>query len=115
MKDSSSKYSYAVGTVWLDIETNPSIGCSWNIGTKQSNCQYIKELVNAFNAKRRSVGIYASHYMWIQILGGASECKSFTDKPIWYAHYDMKPNFDDWNSNSFGGWAKPTLKQFTDR
>ncbi len=52
--------------------------------------------------------------MWIQILGGADECKNFIDKPIWYAHYDSKPNFDDWNSNKFGGWTKPTLKQFTD-
>lgn len=53
--------------------------------------------------------------MWIQILGGTNECQNFTDKPIWYAHYDMKPNFDDWSSNKFGGWVKPTLKQFSDR
>ena len=61
------------------------------------------------------MGIYASHYMWIKILGGADECQNFTDKPIWYAHYDFKQDFNDWSLNRFGGWVKPTLKQFSDR
>ena len=53
--------------------------------------------------------------MWIKILGGADECQNFTDKPIWYAHYDFKQDFNDWSLNRFGGWVKPTLKQFSDR
>ena len=64
MQDPSSLYSYAVGTIWIDFETNPSTGCSWTIGTKETNCDYLKELVDAFNKYGREVGIYASHYMW---------------------------------------------------
>ena len=51
--------------------------------------------------------------MWNQILGAADACKNFKEKPLWYAHYDFKPNFDDWESNEFGRWDNPALKQFT--
>ena len=114
MADSSSFYSHATGTIWLDIETNPSLGCSWDIGTKEANCDYIGELVRALGQSGREVGIYASHYMWTQILGGGQECQQFTDKLLWYAHYDQKENFDDWKANPFGGWRLPSLKQYTD-
>jgi hypothetical protein len=33
--------------------------------------------------------------------------------PIWYAHYDGEPSFNDWQS--FGGWSRPTAKQFSDQ
>ena len=52
--------------------------------------------------------------MWTQILGSGEECKLFTDKLLWYAHYDKKENFDDWEANKFGGWQVPSLKQYTD-
>ena len=29
------------GMVWLDIEENPSPGCSWSASSFESNCQYI--------------------------------------------------------------------------
>lgn len=47
-------------------------------------------------ARGRSVGIYASHYMWPLILGGVDKCSIFTALPIWYAHYDNVQNFNDW-------------------
>jgi len=31
---------------------------------------------------------------------------------LWYAHYDGKKTFDDYATNKFGGWEKPTLKQY---
>lgn len=71
--------------------------------------------MTAFDQRQRSVGIYASHYMWIQIFGQADACQLFVDRPLWYAHYDFKESFEDWDSNRFGGWVEPTLKQFTDR
>ncbi len=52
------------GKIWLDIETNPSHGCSWDANTFKQNCDYIEELVDAIKAAGRSPGIYASHYMW---------------------------------------------------
>lgn len=51
--------------------------------------------------------------MWNQIFGAADACQLFMDRPLWYAHYDYKEDFDDWEANKFGGWLEPTLKQFT--
>jgi hypothetical protein len=66
---SSSAFEYTTGTIWIDVETNPSSGCTWNIGNPESNCQYLKELVSAIEARGRAVGIYASAFMWNQIFG----------------------------------------------
>ena len=52
------------GMIWLDIETNPSGGCSWTQASGSSNCQYVTELVNAIRAKGKVPGIYATYYMW---------------------------------------------------
>ena len=66
----SANYS----TIWLDIETNPSTGCSWADRSFEANCEYIGELVNAITSLGKKAGIYASHYMWVQILGSATAC-----------------------------------------
>jgi hypothetical protein len=50
--------------------------------------------------------------MWLQILGAVDRCNLFTSLPLWYAHYDNKMNFDDWETSKFGGWATPTMKQY---
>lgn len=42
-----SVFEYQTGTIWLDIETNPSGGCSWKIGTPATNCDFIQELIKA--------------------------------------------------------------------
>jgi GH25 family lysozyme M1 (1,4-beta-N-acetylmuramidase) len=52
------------GKVWLDIETNPSTGCSWSGHDAASNCNFMTELANAIKAKGKNVGIYSSMYMW---------------------------------------------------
>ena len=59
------------GMIWLDVETNPSSGCSWSSFSAASNCQYLGELVNAIKSHGKVPGIYASHYMWTQIMGAA--------------------------------------------
>ncbi len=76
--------------VWLDIETNPSSGCSWKSFSPQSNCDYIGSLIKAIRAKGKNVGLYASLHMWTEIMGSKSSCTSFTSYPLWYAHYDNK-------------------------
>lgn len=35
------------GMIWIDAESNPSDGCSWNDYSSDSNCDYIAELVQA--------------------------------------------------------------------
>lgn len=75
------------GMVWLDIETNPSPGCSWgvedqeeqykanpsafNSTTTGANCDYIGQLISALKARGQSVGVYASKYMWGLVAGSS--------------------------------------------
>jgi hypothetical protein len=33
--------------IWLDLETNPSPGCSWKDFSNESNCKYIEDLIAA--------------------------------------------------------------------
>ena len=100
------------GMIWMDVETNPSSGCSWASFSHASNCDYLGELVNAVKAQGKVPGIYASHYMWTEIFGTASACPHYTSVAMWYAHYDGKETFDDYAALSFGGWTKPTVKQY---
>lgn len=111
-RNTSSMFDYQAGTIWLDIETNPSTGCSWGQGTPDSNCQFTRDLIGAIEANGRAVGVYASGYMWNQIYGGKEQCAVFGAYPLWYAHYDGKEDFGDWEANKFGGWSRPTIKQF---
>ena len=34
------------GTVWIDVETNPSSGCSWSGHDANSNCQFLTEILD---------------------------------------------------------------------
>jgi GH25 family lysozyme M1 (1,4-beta-N-acetylmuramidase) len=107
-----SAFEYQTGMIWLDIETNPSAGCSWKIGNATSNCDFIQELIKSLEARGRAVGIYASSYMWNEIFGSKDVCTVFSSYPLWYARYDGKKSFDDYYLNKFGGWTTPTLKQY---
>lgn len=110
--NATSPYEYIYGTIWLDIETNPSTGCSWSLKSAAENCDFVQELVSAIKKRGRAVGIYASAYMWTQILGAKDACQKFVDIPLWYPHYDSQASFADWESSKFGGWSTPTIKQY---
>lgn len=103
---SSSLY----GMVWIDVETNPSPGCSWSGHDGASNCQFLQDIVNHVKSKGKKVGIYATAYMWQTIFGSRSACPAVASSQLWYAHYDKSPSFSDFGS--FGGWTKPTIKQY---
>lgn len=98
------------GMVWLDVETNPSSGCSWSGYSATSNCGYVQELVSAVKANGKAVGIYSSSSMWQTIMGSRYGCKNVASQPLWYAHYDNTQSFSDFQA--FGGWTKPTMKQY---
>jgi GH25 family lysozyme M1 (1,4-beta-N-acetylmuramidase) len=66
---SSSLY----GTIWLDIETNPSSGCGWS-SDHNSNCVFLSELISRVKSHGKVAGIYASKVMWTNIMGSASAC-----------------------------------------
>jgi hypothetical protein len=108
-----------VGTLWLDIETNPSSGCGWS-SDLASNCAWIQELVDAARAAGQHVGIYASHFEWGQVAGAACTLKKSHSEveplPMWYAHYDHDASTcSDYDSAlKFGGWTTPFMKQYDD-
>ncbi len=97
------------GKVWIDVETNPSTGCAWG-SDHAANCNFLTEIVNRVKYHGKTVGIYASTYMWQTIMGSATACTGLGAYELWYAHYDNSPSFSDFKS--FGGWTKPAFKQF---
>jgi GH25 family lysozyme M1 (1,4-beta-N-acetylmuramidase) len=98
------------GMVWIDIETNPSSGCSWTGHDANSNCQFVIDTINRIKSKGKNVGIYASKYMWQSIFGSYTACPNVASQQLWYAHYDGSPSFSDFQP--FGGWTKGTIKQY---
>jgi hypothetical protein len=48
--------------------------------------------------------------MWTTIFGGKTACPAVGGNKLWYAHYDGSAAFTDFSA--FGGWTKPTMKQF---
>jgi hypothetical protein len=95
-----------VKKVWLDIED--CTGC-WNDAA--SNVAYIGSLADAFEKAGIKVGIYTSTGEWAQVTGNTGK---FSDKDLWYAHYDGNPSFSDFHHGYIGGWSSPTMKQFAD-
>jgi GH25 family lysozyme M1 (1,4-beta-N-acetylmuramidase) len=98
-------------TIWIDVETNPSPGCSWSGHDSNSNCEFLMETISALKAKGKKVGVYASRYMWGTIFGSYTACaQAATNIPLWYPHYDNTPSFADFQP--FGGWTAPKIKQY---
>lgn len=48
--------------------------------------------------------------MWQSIMGSRSACHTLSSYELWYAHYDGKQSFSDYET--FGGWTKPSMKQY---
>lgn len=48
------------GMVWVDVETNPSSGCSWSGHDGNSNCQFIADIISRIKSHGKKVGVYAS-------------------------------------------------------
>lgn len=99
------------GMMWFDIETNPSPGCGWS-GDLASNCAFLGELIDAAHGLGIHTGVYASEYMWGRIMGDSCHVGADKASPLWYAHYDHRPSFSDFQP--FGGWSKPNVKQYWD-
>ncbi len=60
----SSLGSSNYGMIWIDVESNPSSGCSWASYSGSANCDYITQLVNAVRSQGKVPGIYASSSQW---------------------------------------------------
>jgi len=92
------------GRVWLDIE-----GKQYWLGNTSSNKSWYQQLADACKTYGVKCGVYTNKTQWIDIFGSSSYSYG-SSYPLWYAHYDNKPNFSDFSS--FGGWTKPHAKQY---
>ena len=92
------------GRVWLDIE-----GSQYWTTDYATNQNFYKALVDSCVTYGVKCGIYSSASQWSAIFGSLSYSYGATN-PLWYAHYDNKPNFCDFSP--FAGWSKPYAKQY---
>ena len=74
MIDDLKDYDY--GMVWLDIEDNPSSGCSWSDNDIDTNCDIIIALGNTTVENGKKVGIYSNYNEWSSYIffGDAGAC-----------------------------------------
>jgi len=92
------------GMLWFDVEQ-----CDGCWGDVDSNAQYLLEAVQAAQSSGLNVGMYSSEGEWPQTVGSST---AFDSLPLWYAHYDGDPSFDDSWAYEFGGWTSPAIKQY---
>eukprot|EP00054_Salpingoeca_dolichothecata_P031787 m.264614 g.264614 ORF g.264614 m.264614 type:complete len:284 (-) comp28033_c0_seq1:44-895(-) len=90
------------GTVWLDIEGTQY----WHSSTSE-NVAFFNGLVDALAAHAQIIGVYTSKSQWEPIMGSST---AGSRHPLWYAHYDGNPSFSDFEA--FGGWTRPSIKQY---
>jgi GH25 family lysozyme M1 (1,4-beta-N-acetylmuramidase) len=99
------------GKIWIDIE-----GSEYWTTNIDRNKDWYESLVDVCRVQAMlhpdiSCGIYSSHYQWVDIFGSADYTYG-NDLPLWYAHYDNIPSFDDYGTDPFGGWTSPHAKQY---
>lgn len=93
------------GRVWLDIEQADPY---WSDDVNANKIWY-QNLVDACGTYNVDCGIYSSWPQWQQIFGSTKYVYN-PQFPLWVAHYDGKKTFSDFVP--FGGWTRPTIKQF---
>ena len=49
--DDEESNGTAYGMIWIDVETNPSSGCSWSGYSASSNCDYVNAMIKEIKAK----------------------------------------------------------------
>ncbi|EGG20940.1 component of the counting factor complex [Cavenderia fasciculata] len=93
------------GTLWIEVEQCD--GC-WS-GSVSENAQFVVQTVKAAISLQITIGIYSSVDEWAQTVGSFDDYSALKQ---WYAHYDGVPSFNDTEYYSYGGWTKPTMKQY---
>ena len=103
------------GKVWIDVENNPSKGCSWTALPAGSGCAFLREMVAVIQEQQGTTpGIYANHNGWSSTVGLDCQLQGEYSLSLWYAHYD-KDGSSCSDFTPFGGWDTPSMKQFTDK
>ena len=78
------------GSIWLDIESDPSTGCSWSQDLTK-NCQTMAELAAAVNSTGIPWGTYTSAYEWGTLMNPGCTVPLAVEHPLWYPHYEKPP------------------------
>jgi hypothetical protein len=99
------------GTMWLDIEYNPSGSCGWSKDLG-ANCRFLQALVDAAQGMGVHVGVYSSHYEWGLTMGAG--CKAGSGAPLWFARYNGVATNYGFTSLPFGGWSGAVAHQYAD-
>lgn len=95
---------FPIGRMWLDIEQDPG-----TLGSKTVIAD-IQQAVTACQSQGLvQCGIYTGSGFWKTF---ASNTTSLGNVPLWYAQYNKRTSLSDWPTEHFGGWAKPTAKQW---
>ncbi len=97
--------------MWFDIESNPSPGCGWG-SDYGSNCQFLADLIAAGHQLGIHMGVYASSYEWSITVGSGCRAGAESGLALWYPHYDRQQSYADFAP--FGGWTRPSIKQYWD-
>ncbi|KAG0165722.1 hypothetical protein DFQ28_008132 [Apophysomyces sp. BC1034] len=95
-----------VGRLWLDVEVDPASN-NWPDHTSSRNT--LVQFKNKLNGSGWKWGVYSSLYQWQTVTGDRNWVLD-SSVPIWYSHYDEQLTFSDFSS--FGGWTRPTIKQY---
>jgi len=98
LKSAGAKFD----TLWLDIEGKQY----WK--DTAFNRAFFEDMVKQLQSAGQKFGVYSSASQWDPIFG--SSYHGASQHELWYAHYDGHESFSDFTS--FGGWTKPTIKQF---
>eukprot|EP00825_Cyclidium_porcatum_P040472 TRINITY_DN5123_c0_g1_i1.p2 TRINITY_DN5123_c0_g1~~TRINITY_DN5123_c0_g1_i1.p2 ORF type:complete len:125 (-),score=19.27 TRINITY_DN5123_c0_g1_i1:212-586(-) len=91
--------------VWLGLFSSES----WS--DENTNCQQLENLITLGQQDFGNyIGLLSTRDNWNAIFG--SSCDKFSIYPIWYIDDNGIASMNDWSSESFGGWRKPTMKQY---
>lgn len=88
----------SITRLWLDCEEQPGAGYD-----QAAVIQRVNDAIAYTQTQRGDLelGIYTAGWWYGPNCGTYDGWK---DMPLWYAHYDGVPTFDDWDSIAFGGW-----------
>jgi hypothetical protein len=101
-----------LNSLWLDIEQDPSTGCGWSTTDFAANCQFMKDLASALNAKGvKNWGTYSTAWEWSTLFNNQCDDTLWSSRPLWYANPDLAQNFSDYKP--FSSWTgQPFMKQY---
>ncbi len=92
----------AYNTLWVQVEG------AWG-ADQATNQVFIQMLIKALQSKGvKKVGIFTFQPTWDRIFGKAFDALS--SLPLWYTRWNGDPEAKDFVA--FGGWKKPTAKQY---